>query len=261
MGRNEPHKAGSTYTDVLSGATASALGLVSTGGSDGGIVAATFQPVIKRGLNNILEFVNSLTGRQQKRAATAIEVAMAHFVKRIEAEDDIRDDGFFDFVDERTPFEELLEAVTTKCRDQYQQKKARHIACILANACFVNSSPAGIISVIEAADRLTFRQFCYLELFHHGDWDLRAYDFLNQGRELLKEEERFLAIQECYDLNVQGVIEQRPPNVSGFGKISHPYAVKPRFLKLTAMGNLTRELLDLKTLEPEDLIKSAEWLK
>jgi hypothetical protein len=85
---------------------------------------------------------------------------------RLAAGDVSRSDGFFlPAGKDRPPSEALLEGVLLKARDEFEQKKLRHLAAFFANLIFVEDvSPEVAYVLLKQFERLTYRQLAVLSL-------------------------------------------------------------------------------------------------
>lgn len=108
-----------------------------------------------------------LAPRQGARAAGALDVAWVRIDERLQAGEELRQDGFFDAGDDgRVDAEELLEGTLVTAANAWEERKVPFIGNLYANLAFderVTPGHAGFL--LRLADRLTYGQLCILAFF------------------------------------------------------------------------------------------------
>lgn len=154
-------------SDLIGAVAGGAIGLV--GGPAGAIGGAAAGVVITQTIRRVgIEVYDRLlVARQQERVGTVLAVALDDVQTRVEAGEEIRDDGFFESVgDRRSDAEELLEGVLLQSANAYQERKLRHLGAILPSlAVRPDVTPADGHWLARLADRLTWRQLVVLAIF------------------------------------------------------------------------------------------------
>ena len=202
------------------------------------------------------ELADRLLGpRQQVRVGATFTFAVEFLKKRISDGDSIRNDGFFDSLgDNRPAAEEIFEGVLLKAQDEYEEKKLIHYAYLLANVCFDKNIDQGAANyLLRMAERLSYRQLCFLELFYRVDKE-RVYDINEDFRRMkditegpgalglsasVKSDD---VLQEIREIKTMGLIRPVAPNEDLF------YSLTP-----SGVGFTLREVLLLEKLLPTDL--------
>lgn len=123
----------------------------------------------------------------------------------------VRSDGFFSpTADDRPPSVVPLEGALLKARDEFEEKKLRYIAALVANIVFVDSvSPNMAFLLLKRLDRVSYRQMVILSLVGRaGSYDVRALREPNHADaelEALKREEMDL---HSHDLGSMGLLTE-----------------------------------------------------
>jgi hypothetical protein len=106
--------------------------------------------------------------RQQERVATVVAVAAADAAAEAEAGRELRSYGFFGSTEGlRSDAEKIFEGLLLHAANAYQERKLRHLGAIRpALAVRPEISPADRHWLTLLADRLTWRQFAVLSVFH-----------------------------------------------------------------------------------------------
>lgn len=128
-------------------------------GMTGGPVART----ILRAAGDVLGRV--LSERQRDRTMSVLETAGERVAQRMEAGEEVRDDGFFarEDGDHRADGEEVLEALLIAAGSTAQERKLRHVAAFYASLAFKPEIGADYAALLLAqAQQLTYRQLVLL---------------------------------------------------------------------------------------------------
>ena len=121
-----------------------------------------------------------LAPREQVRLGTVFTLAAAEIVERCNRGEKAREDGFFSATDgDRSDAEEVWENALLKSQREPEEKKLPYIAHLMANLAFDDSvSPEMAHQIIKAAEELTYRQLCILQLSAIKDhFNLRKGDY------------------------------------------------------------------------------------
>ncbi len=160
---------------ILVGATVTSMIEASLPGVTGMVLAATDGYVISEIVNELASRV--LAPRQQVRVGATFSYAVKRITERIEKGDSIRNDQFFaSSIDNRSPADEVFEGVLLKAQNEYEEEKIRHYGYFFANICFDSNIDQGTANyILRMAERLSYRQYCLLRMFHLVD-EKQLYD-------------------------------------------------------------------------------------
>jgi hypothetical protein len=169
----------------------------------GAILAAVLASTLK-------EFgARSLSPREKTRVGAVASYFADRIWARLVSGDVPRSDGFFvPTGNDRPPSEALLEGVLLQARDEFDEKKLRHLGSFFANLVFVEDvSPATAYLLLNRLDRLSYRQLALLSLIGaKGPYDmepLRRPDHTDAELDALKREEMDL---QSNDLGTLGLL-------------------------------------------------------
>ena len=147
-----------------------------------------------------------LSPREQARIGGVFTLAAAEIVDRCKGGESVRDDGYFETGDNgRSDAEEVWESALLKSQREAEEKKLPYMAHLLANLAF-NTEISGAMAhqMTKAAESMTYRQLCILQLFATKEkFNLREESYVGQesfSREL------YQLIYEYYDLYNRGLI-------------------------------------------------------
>lgn len=112
-----------------------------------------------------------LAPRQVARAGGALGAAVMRIGERLEAGDELRDDGFFDVGPEgRAEADEVLEGTMMTAANAWEERKVEPLGRLYANLAFDDSiSPGWANFLLRVADGLTYNQMLLLEFVHQAD--------------------------------------------------------------------------------------------
>lgn len=101
-----------------------------------------------------------LASRQAARAGGALGAAVTRIGERLEAGDELRQDGFFDpGSDNRADADEVLEGTMLTAANSWEERKVAPLGRLYANLAFDSSiSPAWANFLLRVADGLTYNQ-------------------------------------------------------------------------------------------------------
>jgi hypothetical protein len=151
--------------DITGSVTGAGIGLA-VAGPPGALAGALSGPVATTAIETSVEFLQrQLSYREQQKIGAGLYYALDKINRRQTHGETPRDDGFFtDKTRERAKAKELLEGVLIGCRNQYQEKKIRHLGYIFGNAVFCTYPPEDFSTVLSICERMTYRQMCLLAM-------------------------------------------------------------------------------------------------
>ncbi len=147
-----------------------------------------------------------LSPREQVRVGGVFTLAASEIVERCRNGESVREDGFFDAgVDGRSDAEEVWEGALLKSQREPEEKKLPYMAHLLANLAFNTEISAAMAhQMTKAAESLTFRQLCILQLSATKErFNLRQESY--RGQEGFSKD-LYQLIYEYYDLDNRGLI-------------------------------------------------------
>ena len=161
----------------------------------------------------------------------------------------------------RSPAEELFEGVLLKCKSEHEEKKARYIGNVFANAVFSNESPGHVNLILGIVDRMTYRQLCLTALIGRRNevrFDVGSLASEDAVRTKVARDEQEFIHRELIEL------------AEGFGLIGYDYGPSTlRFERsrepepageLTTFGKLCLELMGLRDMTVGELQELADEL-
>lgn len=160
------------------------------GGAAGGAALGTLTQKILVDLANKV-----LSQREKVRVGAVAFFAIQKITERLENNDSLRNDSFFQSeTGAQSNGEQLFEGVLLKARNEYQEKKIRYFGFFYANLAFAeNIAPATANCLLKIMERLTYRQMVLLSLIkREGPIDmeaLRRFKHRDPDLEALKREE------------------------------------------------------------------------
>lgn len=145
-------------TGSIAGAVAGML-LAGPPGAVGGAVAG---PILASVLREMTHRI--LSHREDARVGGAFRAATARLQERLEAGDEVRDDGFFaSKPGRRSDAEEIIEGVLLAVQRGHEERKVEFLGYLLANLCFESEVDAYLANwTIRTAQELTWAQFVLL---------------------------------------------------------------------------------------------------
>lgn len=230
----------SLFADMAGGAAGAALSIASADPTIT-MLAALSAPVCATLSSVAIDFLARSVSPSEKRRANKLFYAVMNRVwERRNSGEEIRSDGFFDIEDDRSPAQEVVEATVQKCIKEYQEKKLRFIAEILANALFSAHSAESVHSVLHLADVLSYRQFCLIRLLGDENTQPRVHSFYS--RESIDHQ------NEAESEYLRNDLEQL------FGRATGVATSDDGMPQLTPTGRLCFELMNLEEMEGTDLV-------
>ncbi len=148
--------------EIAGGAVSGALAFFADGplgagaaGASGAVLARTIVSLAARVMSR----------RERVRSGAVASYALDHVARRLSWGDRPRKDLFEGGV--RTDGEELFEGILVKARDEYEERKLRHLALFYANLIFDESvSVMTAHRLIKAISLLGYRQLVFLSLIN-----------------------------------------------------------------------------------------------
>ena len=244
--------AGGGFSGVAGAATGLLLG-GPVGALVGGAVGSS-AAVALRWLGS--EMSSRLLGpREHQRIGYVYALAASAISKRIEAGEEVRQDGFFDLgEDGRSDATEVWESVLMKSQREPEELKLPYMAHLLSSLAFNSGISVNMAhQLTKAAETLTYRQLCIMKLTSEKDrFALRREDYRGHGdfsRELLQ------ILYEYLDLYHRGFV-----NFGGevaFG----PSDIKPGSTVMQGLGAELFNLMQLWRIPIDDVAPVALQLE
>lgn len=248
-------------TELAGGAAGSAAGAVigtflagPVGAAFGGAVGAAATMAVRaigRDQSSRL-----LSPREQVRVGGVFTLAASEIVERCRNGENVRDDGFFDSGESgRSDAEEVWESALLKSQREPEEKKLPYIAHLLANLAFsAEISPAMAHQMTKAAESMTYRQLCILQLCAKRDsFNLRQESY--RGRTGPVSRELFQILYEYHDLYNRALI-----NYGGTAGLSLT-DVNPGSSTPQALGADIHNQMRLYLIPDGDLASIAAYLR
>ena len=161
------------------------------GGLVGGAIAGPAGVIGGLAVSRLLQKVGNemcqryLGPREDYRVGTAIGFAGQKIEGLLSQGEIPRSDWFNEDYDidqkERTPVEEILESFLLKSQREVEEKKLPYMANLLANLCFHSCDLAESHQLIKAAEELSYRQMCLLNVIETKD-DLRDQNYRDYNK-------------------------------------------------------------------------------
>jgi hypothetical protein len=247
-----------TGSEILGSAAGAALGLL---GSP--IVSVAGAAIISLLKKVCAEFYDRQIGKRQKaRAGATVGVAILRIKERLDAGDEIRNDGFFDEKNTRSSAEEILEGVIIKSHNEHEEKKAEYYANIFVTAAFdTRFTPESLNHLLSISERLTYRQLCELQIFSNphqfqlfdGEYN---FNYLQNASF-----EKMAVLHEMYDLYQLRLLKCQAPGDDQPDDYMSIDQVRPARMFLNHLGENLRHLMQLQKIPNEDLEMVAIYFK
>jgi len=252
--------AGSDITGNVAGAT---IGLLAAG-PIGAVFGAASGPVVARVINKICTEIydRQISKRQISRAGATAGFAIMQIKERLDAGDEIRNDGFFDEKESRSSAEEILEGVMIKSHNEHEEKKAKYYANIFVTAAFdTHFTPESLNHFLSLAGRLTYRQLCMLQVFSFPH-KFRLFDE-DYSLDYLRTVpfEKMAVLHEMYALYQLRLLECRIHGDGGPDPYMSFDQIHPAWMFPNDLGENLLHLMQLQTIIQEDLVTVANFLR
>ena len=250
-------------SDITGNVTGAAIGLLAAG-PIGAVLGAASGPIVGRVINKICSEIydRQISKRQISRAGATAGFAIYQIKERLDAGDDIRNDGFFDENGSRSSAEEILEGVMIKSHNEHEEKKAKYYANIFVTAAFDTRFTAESLNhFLSLAERLTYRQLCILQIFsfpHQFSLFDKEYT-LNYLKTVTFE--KMAVLHEMYDLYQLRLLKCKAPGDGEPDDYMSFDQIHPTWMFPNDLGENLCHLMQLHTIPHEDLVSVANFFK
>lgn len=250
-------------SEITGNVTAAVIGLL-TAGPIGAVLGAASGPVVVRVINKICTEIydRQISKRQISRAGATAGFAIWQIKERLDAGDDIRNDGFFDEKEPRSSAEEIFEGVMIKSHNEHEEKKAKYYANIFVTAAFdTRFTPESLNHFLSLAARLTYRQLCILQVFScPHQFDLFDEEF-NPNYLKAVSFEKMAVLHEMYDLYQLRLLKCQAPGDGEPDDYMSFDQIRPAWMFNNDLGENLRHLMQLQTITQQDLGNVANFFK
>ena len=239
-------------SDIAGDAVGSALGFL-VGGPLGIVVGAAAAHVLRRIGEEASERL--LGAREKVRIGAVLALAAVEIKQRTEAGEKLRIDGFFDEKQfGRSDAEEVAESVLLKCQREAQEAKLPYMGHLLSNIAFNQQISTQLAhQIIKAAELLTYRQLCILQLaVVKQAFGMRENDYTGQSSFSLELRQ---LLYEIYELYQKGFI-----SIGNQAVLSVPN-IAPGKMTVQGLGADMYNFMGLAMIPSEDLVPIASYLK
>lgn len=255
------HRREATHNALIEGAAAGLIQYLSAGEPVAVASAAGLAASIRYVGN---EFRNRLLApREIQRVGIAIAVIHQGISARRISGREVRQDGFFDRLEEGSlsPAEEVAEDIIARCQREPEERKVPHVANLFAEIAFQTAVGADMAhQLARYADELTYRQFCLLCIASTGRCRdmLRQSDYRGQGGTFRKFPLELLQLlYELADLEKKGFVRSAEGTILGAGLTD----VVPGRMHTQGLGVHLAQLMDLARIPDDDLLPLARQLQ
>ncbi|PFH86467.1 hypothetical protein [Bacillus sp. AFS088145] len=238
------------------------LPAVSTGDPFFGIIAPLATTVINK---NFSKNMNDEEISKLKFATTYILEEIAY---RLEKNDEIRSDGFFEGTDvNRSSAEQIFQGTLNKCKNEFIDKKVRIISNIFVNAVFNDeASLVELENILNVVEKLTYQQICLLSIFarkeEFTEYEMRKGDISDGSWRTAGAgfPESPIILQQISDLIGMGALAMMDVEVPAFSSIKLWNEIIPDMIKVTPNGYKYIKMLNLYTIEKSELEEVIKYL-
>jgi hypothetical protein len=262
-------------------AGASLAGGVGTGlvggiftGTDGIFIGASYGVLLTEVLKNAgSEIIERYLGsRQTIRIGANFIYASRRIEERLLRGDKLREESFFkNSQQNRSAAEEILEGALLLAQNEYEELKVRHYGYLLANIYFDSTIDQAFANfLLRSAEKLSYRQFCLLEVFFNSE----EYNFEEQIKPIGNNRTEYInnyingivsnsgeeskpanmfmedLKSEINDLVQLNLIDRLPPRSSAY-----------QWVRLTRIGVILRDLMVLDELHKNHVLETGLSLK
>ena len=245
-------------TDIAGGAVGGALGFLA-GGPAGAAVAGAGGVVIGELAYAILgDFaVRHLSRREKVRVGATAAFALESIKGRLDAGALPRDDGFFNESSSgQTDAEQILEGVLLKAKNEHQEKKVRLLGEFFANLAFAPDVSTGEANhILRLIETLSYRQICFIALLEKAELipSIPLSDDEIEDPGLADHPELASLLQEIYEVANLGLMFRSSDELRGTWRFEKDRYVTPVSMGLSPLGNRLTKMLDLNSLDPNDI--------
>jgi len=208
------------------------------------------------------EMADRLLSRKEKTRTSEVIIMAAILLKEAkESGREIRDDALFrDALPQSAEGEELLEGILLVAQREHQEKKLKFLAHLLKCIALDREIDIDLGNyLISLAERLSYRQFCILELIERKDqYGLRTGDY--EGH--IFDNRTQALIGELMDLFSYGLVVMKDnPSDMDEAIAGDAASIVPSELYLGRLGILLSNALNLADIRRTDTDRVAEMLK
>ncbi len=226
------------------------------GGPTGAAAGGAVGWAVSQGLGRLgREFSErTLAPREEARVGCVLALGAEHILRRLEAGEQLRTDGFFDSaLKDRSGADEVMESILLRSQREPEEKKLPYMANLFANIAFDSTISSEMAhQITRTAEELTYRQLCVLRIAMIKDeFDLRESDFRGQG---LFAKELYPVLYECFGLYSRGYV--------GFElAVLGPTDVVPASMTVQGLGADTYHLMGLQEIPRSEIVPTATQLR
>lgn len=243
--------AGSTVGALIGGVVAGPAGIVL--GSISGTVVEKIMVTCGEEIEKRV-----LSKREAKKVGTAYLLAQEYIKEKLDQNQKLRDDNFFDAqADERSSAEEILEGTIFAAQREYEERKIVYLAKMYANILFcsdISRPMAGYL--IKLAEQVTYRQIVILHAIGSSQMSAKPIQMKDAAYSPVEGINNVAIATEIFELYRMSLLSSK--NV-----LFSPAGIVPSKLSVTGYGahlfNLM-ELYKLESREKEDLVLLGEIL-
>jgi hypothetical protein len=232
-------------SEVTGGMAGTALGFV-VGGPPGALGGAAVGPLMTRSIRFVAKELRErfLGPREEVRIGTTLTHAIETVRQRINAGEQLRDDGFFEADGGAAEAEEIIEGVLLAAQRSYEERKVPYHGRLLAGISFDRSvSRAEANHLLQLLADLSYQQFVLLQLFGTTGAITRAEDWRGSGEEMSHDLVSVLA--DSLDLYNRGLINNGGDVMLGLRDL------KPAAARLQGVGFRLLALCGVRQVEDE----------
>jgi hypothetical protein len=237
--------------EVAGGVGGAVVGLL-LGGPTGAVVGAASGPVLAEATRKVVADVAGrfLSERETVRIANAAFYAASEIADRLERQEQLRTDAFFELRnDGRSDAEEIFEGVLLKCKNEHEERKAQYLGHLFANIAFSNVSAANANAILKLAERMSYRQLCVLALcVQEEEFKFDNMDFLRL-RQSRNDDASYL-FAEWRELRSEGIGVVEPEN-----------ACEGPTIRPTELGHSCYRLMGLSKIARDEIARLAETVR
>jgi len=259
--KEKPNEIIETGSDLAGAAVGGALGFLTAGpiGSAGASVAGV---MIAKSVKKLLsDFVDrQMSHRETERVGATAAIAINDIKTKIDMGETPRDDDFFQEINgRRSSAEEIFEGTLQKSKTEHEDKKIKLIGHYFANVAFSKAISVGEANhLLNIIGRLSYRQLCVLGILlikqnSKSPQTLREEDYANNTIGL--KYETLSLLQEIYNLYNDGLIVCKNSNSPKNIALLSWHDIIPNNLMLNFLGIRLAKLLDVETIDSDDLNK------
>jgi len=206
-------------------------------------------------------FVNRfLAGREKARVGLVYGLAAHKIKRRLENGERLRTDGFFEpDITERSPADEITEAILIAAQREHEERKLPYIANLLAFLAFTPGVDRAMANhLVRITSSLSYRQFCFIALANDPN-RIRMHSAPNYGSTGQNEGSIILLMSEFFDIYEQRLIDSEGMAVPMVLPPIDPRAIQLPNLRLGSLGDLVYHAMslgDIPSTEYADIVRA-----